>query len=64
MSEKLVRIVNSPLILISSGRFSQSVLLHWFCNNGGRFRLVFRITTQQFNARNNRYYELVKKRIN
>jgi hypothetical protein len=58
--EKVVHIVNSPLILTSNGRFSQSVQIFWCCNSRGRLRLIFRVTTQQFSVRNNRYYELVK----
>jgi hypothetical protein len=57
--EKLAHIVKSPLILTSDGRFSQSVQLRWWCYSRGRFRVIFHIATQEFNARNDSYYELM-----
>jgi hypothetical protein len=58
-----VHIVNNPRILTSDVRFSQFASFHWWCSSQGGFRLIAYITTQQFNARNNRYYNAQKINI-
>lgn len=47
----------------SGNGFSQAVWPHWCCNSRGRFGLITRLTTQHFNARNNKLRTCVKTNL-